>query len=55
MVFHALPKLEAKADVIFKVTVTAGVKGDARFKATLTAGGLSEPVIKQESTRLYAD
>jgi len=55
VVFHALPKLEAKADVIYKVTVTAGVKGDARFKATLTAGGLSEPVIKQESTRLYAD
>jgi uncharacterized membrane protein len=55
VVFHALPKLEAKADVTFKVTVTAAVKGDARFKATLTAGGLSEPVTKQESTRLYAD
>src|SRR5262245_24679472 len=55
VVFQALPKLEAKADAIFKVTVTAGVKGDARFKATLTAGALSEPVIQQESTRLYAD
>jgi Domain of unknown function DUF11 len=54
VVFH-LPKLEAKSDATFKVTVTAMVKGDARFKATLTATGLSEPVVKQESTRLYAD
>jgi Domain of unknown function DUF11 len=55
VVFEAVRTLEPRADVTFKVVVTAHAKGDARFKATLTAGGLSEPVIKQESTRVYAD
>jgi Domain of unknown function DUF11 len=55
VVFQPVAKLEAKTEVTFKITVTAATKGDARFKATLTAGGLSEPVIKQESTRVYAD
>lgn len=55
LVFESLPKLPAKTEVTYKVTVTATAKGDARFKATLTAAGLSEPVIKQESTRVYSD
>jgi Domain of unknown function DUF11 len=55
VVFEPVKSLEPKAEIGFKVTVTAQTKGDARFKATLTAGGLSEPVIKQESTRVYAD
>ncbi|MBO0697007.1 MAG: DUF11 domain-containing protein, partial [Zavarzinella sp.] len=55
VVFEPVKSLAPKADIAFQVTVTAQAKGDARFKATLTAGGLSEPVIKQESTRVYAD
>ena len=55
IVFENLPKLPAKTEVTYKVTVTAVAKGDARFKATLTAAGLSEPVVKQESTRVYSD
>ncbi len=55
VVFEVLPKLPAKTEVTFKVTVTAKTKGDARFKATLTAGDLTEPVVKQESTRVYSD
>jgi Domain of unknown function DUF11 len=55
VVFAPVRSLDPRAEVTFKVTVTAQTKGDARFKATLTAGGLSEPVIKQESTRVYAD
>jgi hypothetical protein len=55
LVFESLPKLPAKTEVTYKVTVTAIAKGDARFKVTLTAAGLSEPVVKQESTRIYSD
>ena len=55
IVFEPVKRLPARGDVIYKITVTAKTKGDARFKATLTAGGLSEPVIRQESTRVYAD
>ena len=55
VVFQTLPKLAPRADASFKVIVTAVAKGDARFKATLTSGGLTEPVSKQESTRVYED
>ncbi len=55
VVFQTLPKLAPRADASFKVVVTAVAKGDARFKATLTSGGLTEPVTKQESTRVYED
>jgi hypothetical protein len=55
VVFDVLKNLPARTEATFKVTLTAASKGDARFKATLTAGGLSEPVIRQESTRVYSD
>jgi len=55
VVFQTVPKLAPRADATFKVIVTAAAKGDARFKATLTSGGLTEPVTKQESTRVYED
>jgi uncharacterized repeat protein (TIGR01451 family) len=55
VVFDPVKRLPAHGDVIYKVTVTAKTKGDARFKATLTAGDLTEPVIRQESTRVYSE
>lgn len=55
VVFTTLAKLPTRTDATFKLTLTAVQKGDARFKATLMSGGLSEPVTKQESTRVYAD
>lgn len=55
VVFQTIPKLAPRADATFKVIVTAAAKGDARFKATLISGGLTEPVTKQESTRVYED
>lgn len=55
VVFEPISKLAPRADATFKVVVTAVAKGDARFKATLTSAGLTEPVIKQESTRAYED
>ena len=55
IVFQSLPRLSPRADVVFKINVTAVVKGDARFKASLTTASLVEPVVKVEPTKVYAD
>jgi hypothetical protein len=55
IVFQTLPRLSPRADVVFKINVTAVVKGDARFKASLTTGSLIEPVIKVEPTKVYSE
>ena len=55
IIFQPLPRLAPKADVVYKVTVTAVTKGDARFKASLTTAGLVEPVVKVEATKVYAE
>jgi uncharacterized repeat protein (TIGR01451 family) len=55
VIFAPLPRLAPRADVVFKITVTAQAKGDARFKAALTTASLIEPVIKVEPTKVYGD
>jgi len=55
IIFQPLPRLAPKADVVYRVTVTAAQKGDARFKASLTTSGLVEPVVKVEPTKVYAE
>jgi uncharacterized repeat protein (TIGR01451 family) len=55
VVFTTIPKLGPREDATFKITVEGVVKGDARFKASLTSGGLTQPVIKEESTRVYSE
>jgi len=55
IVFEPLPKLAPRAEGIYRITVKAKTKGDARFKAQLTSTNLTEPVINQESTRIYED
>jgi uncharacterized repeat protein (TIGR01451 family) len=53
--FEPLPKLEPKADAIYRITVRAMAPGDVRFKAQITSASLAEPVIEMESTRIYQD
>jgi uncharacterized repeat protein (TIGR01451 family) len=55
IVFEALPKLEPKADAIYRITVKAMAAGDVRFKAQITSASLTEPVMEMESTRIYED
>ncbi len=55
VIFQSLPRLSPKADVVYKIVVTAQTKGDARFKAALTTGSLVEPVIKVEPTKVYQE
>ncbi|MSR54582.1 MAG: DUF11 domain-containing protein [Gemmataceae bacterium] len=55
IIFEPLEKLPARTEVTYRITLTAKEKGNAKFKATMTASGLTEPIIRQESTKIYAD
>ncbi|HEV3085469.1 MAG TPA: hypothetical protein VGY66_37295 [Gemmataceae bacterium] len=55
IVFEALPKLAPRADAIYRVNVRGVAPGDLRFRARITADGLTEPVLKEESTKVYGD
>ncbi len=55
LVFEALPKLAPRADAIYRVNVRGLAAGDMRFRARITADGLVEPVLKEESTKVYGD
>jgi uncharacterized repeat protein (TIGR01451 family) len=55
VVFEPLPKLAPRADAIFRVNVRGSAPGDLRFRARITADGLTEPVLKEESTKVYGD
>jgi hypothetical protein len=55
VVFEPLPKLAPRADAIYRVKVKGLQAGDLRFRARMKADGLTEPVLKEESTRVYGD
>jgi uncharacterized repeat protein (TIGR01451 family) len=55
LTFEPLPKLAPRADLIYRVKVRGIAPGDLRFRARITADGLTEPVLKEESTKVYGD
>jgi hypothetical protein len=55
LIFEALPRLAPKADVIYRVQVRGVAPGDIRFRTRIKADGLKEPVLREESTRIYSD
>jgi uncharacterized repeat protein (TIGR01451 family) len=55
LTFEPIPKLAPRADVVFRVNVRGIAPGDLRFRARITADGLTEPVLKEESTKVYGD
>ncbi|HMF15401.1 MAG TPA: CARDB domain-containing protein, partial [Gemmataceae bacterium] len=55
VVFEALPRLAPHADALFRVTVRGIAAGDARFKIQVNSASLTEPLLRTESTRIYAD
>ncbi len=55
LVFEPLPRLAPKADAVYKVTVKCLAAGTIHFKAKATSMGVPDPVMKEESTRIYAD
>jgi uncharacterized repeat protein (TIGR01451 family) len=55
VVFEPLPRLAPRADVVYRVFVRGTAPGDLRFRARIRADGLSEPVLREESTKVYGD
>ena len=55
LIFEPLPRLAPKADVIYRVQVKGIAPGDIRFRTRFRADGLKEPVLREESTRIYSD
>jgi uncharacterized repeat protein (TIGR01451 family) len=55
VIFEPLPRLAPRADAIYRVNVRGIAPGDLRFRARITADGLTEPVLKEESTKVYGD
>jgi uncharacterized repeat protein (TIGR01451 family) len=55
LIFEPLPRLAPRADALFRVNVRGLAAGDLRFRARITADGLSDPVLKEESTKVYGD
>ena len=55
LIFEPIAKLAPRADAIFRINVRGVAPGDLRFRARITADGLTEPVLKEESTKVYGD
>jgi uncharacterized repeat protein (TIGR01451 family) len=55
IVFEPLPKLAAKADVLYKVRARAMKAGDWRFRTLLSSDHMPDPVYEDESTQVYND
>jgi hypothetical protein len=55
VVFDPLPRLAPRADAIYRIHVRGVASGDLRFRARITADGLTDPVLKEESTKVYGD
>ena len=55
LIFEALPRLAPKADVIYRVQARGVAPGDIRFRTRIKADGLREPMVREESTRIYSD
>jgi uncharacterized repeat protein (TIGR01451 family) len=55
VLFAPLPKLAPRADAIYRVLVQGSASGDLRFRARLISDSLTEPVIEEESTKVYGD
>jgi uncharacterized repeat protein (TIGR01451 family) len=53
VVFEPLPKLATKADVVYRIKVRGRQPGDYRFKVQMTCEQLSQPVYKEEASRVY--
>lgn len=55
VVFEQLARLAPKADAVYRVRVQALRPGDLRTRIQLTTDDMQTPVVKEESTRVYAD
>ena len=55
IVFEPIERLAPRADAIFRIKVRTLKAGSVRFKIQVSSANLTEPVLKMEPTRIYAD
>jgi uncharacterized repeat protein (TIGR01451 family) len=55
IVFDPVPRLGPRADTAYRVHVSGQAVGDVRFRVHLATDQMTEPVIEEESTRIYSD
>jgi hypothetical protein len=51
--FVALPRLDPKAKITYRVVAKGTGEGDVRFKVTLKSDQMTSPVEETESTHIY--
>jgi uncharacterized repeat protein (TIGR01451 family) len=55
IVFEPIEQLAPRADAIFRINVKALQAGIVHFKIQVSSASLTDPVTKEEATRIYAD
>jgi uncharacterized repeat protein (TIGR01451 family) len=55
VIFEPLGRLAPKADTAYRIVVQGVQPGDVRMKIQLQAEDLEQPIMKEESTRVYSD
>ena len=55
LIFEPLARLAPKADAIYRVQVRGIAAGDVRFRTRIKSDGLKDPVLREESIRVYSD
>ncbi|MCA9152705.1 MAG: DUF11 domain-containing protein, partial [Planctomycetales bacterium] len=53
--FAPIERLPPKGEAVFEIMVQGRAAGDHRFRVQMTSDEIETPVIKEESTRVYAD
>jgi uncharacterized repeat protein (TIGR01451 family) len=55
LIFEPVARLAPRGDVIYRVQVRGVSAGDVRFRTKIKSDGLKEPVLREESIRIYSD
>jgi uncharacterized repeat protein (TIGR01451 family) len=55
VIFEPVARLAPRGDVIYRVQVRGVAPGDVRFRTRIKADGLRDPVLREESIRIYSD
>jgi uncharacterized repeat protein (TIGR01451 family) len=55
VVFDKLPRLAPKADTTYRVKAKGLAPGDMRVRIRVLTAEITTPIVKEESTRIYAD
>ena len=55
IVFTPLAQLAPKADAVFKISAKGLTAGDQRIKVMVSSDDFTQPITKEESTRVYSD